>query len=92
MRYILLGKLDPEWAGRQRERVSAAREKAKELGIEIQAVYYTHGPYDFIALTSASDPYVVEAFALWYLKKKFGRIEASPALDESAMADAVDRI
>lgn len=92
MRYILLGRLDPEWAGRQRERLTAARGKARELGIEIEAVYYTHGAYDFVALVTASDPYVVEAFALWYLKKKFGRIEASPALDEESMAAAVDRI
>ena len=92
MRYILLGQLDPEWAGRQRERVQATRTKAGELGIEIEWIFYTQGRHDFVAMITASDPYVVQALAMWYLKRRFGRIEALPALDEAGMADTIDRL
>lgn len=92
MRYILLGFLDPEWAGRQRERLQATRTKAHELGVEIEWVFYTQGRYDFVAMVTASDPYIVEALAMWYLKRRFGRIEALPALDEARMAEAIDRL
>lgn len=92
MRYILLGQLDPEWAGRQRQRVEATRAKAGELGIEIEWVVYTHGRFDFVAMITASDPYIVEAFTMWYLRNRFGRIEAAPALEETGMADAIDRL
>ena len=92
MRYILLGYLDPEWAGRQRDRVQATRTKAGELGVEIEWIFYTQGRYDFIAMITASDPYVVEALSMWYLKRRFGRVQALPALEESRMAEVIDRI
>lgn len=92
MRYILLGHLDPEWAGRQRDRVQATRAKAGELGVEIEWIFYTQGRFDFVAMITASDPYVVEALSMWYLKRRFGRMEALPALDETRMADVIDSI
>lgn len=92
MRYILMGRLDAEWAGRQRERVQTTREKAGELGVEIEWIVYTQGRFDFVAMVTASDPYIVEALTMWYLKKRYGRIEAMPALDEDGMASAIDRI
>lgn len=92
MRYILLGTLAPEWIGRQRERVKAARAKAAELGISIEAVYYTQGHYDFVALIHASDPYVALAFTIWYAKQGFGRIATMPAFDEAGMEAAVENV
>ena len=92
MRYILLGTLDPEWADRQRERLDATRAKAKEMGIEIEWIFYTQGRFDFVAMISASDAYVVQALTMWYLKRRFGRVEAMPALDEARMADVIDRL
>jgi uncharacterized protein with GYD domain len=92
MRYILLGSLDPEWADRQRERVQATRSKAKELGVEIEWIFYTQGRFDFIAMIQASDVYVVQALTMWYLRHRFGRIEAMPALDEPRMAEVIDRL
>ncbi len=92
MRYILLGSLDAEWADRQRERVEATRSKAKELGLEIEWIFYTQGRFDFVAMISASDPYVVQALTMWYLKRKFGRVEAMAALEERQMADVIDRL
>lgn len=92
MRYILLGRLDPEWAGRQRERVQATRTKARELGVEIEWIFYTQGRVDFVAMITASDPYIVEALTMWYLKRRFGRVEALPALEETGMAEAIDRL
>lgn len=92
MKYIFLGTLSPEWMGRQRERVRAVRAKASELGITIDAVYYTQGQYDFVALVSASDPYVVLAFTMWYGKQGYGRVATMPAFDETAMEAAIERV
>jgi uncharacterized protein with GYD domain len=92
VRYVFMGQLDPEWAGRQRDRVEATRTKAGELGVEIEWIVYTQGRFDFVAMITASDPYVVEALTMWYLKHRFGRIEALPALEETGMAEAIDRI
>lgn len=92
MQYILLGRLDPDWAGRQRERVQSTRAKAKELDVQIEWIVYTQGHYDFVAMITASDPYIVEALTMWYLKNHYGRIEALPALGESKMAEVIDRI
>lgn len=92
VRYILLGSLDPEWADRQRERVEATRIKSRELGIEIEWIFYTQGRFDFVAMISASDAYVVQALTMWYLKHRFGRIEAMVALDEAKMAGVIDRL
>lgn len=92
MKYILLGTLSPEWMGRQRERVKAVKSKAAELGISLDAVYYTQGQYDFVALIRASDPYVALAFTIWYAKQGYGRIATMPAFDEASMETAVEKV
>jgi len=46
MKYVLLGRLDAEWAGKQKERVKKAQAKLKELGISMQAIHYTQGAFD----------------------------------------------
>ena len=54
MRYILLGKLNREWIHKS-ERYSRSKEKARELGIRIEGVHYTQGPYDFVDIISTDD-------------------------------------
>ncbi len=88
MKYIFMGTMGPDWIGRQRERVGKVRAKADELGIEIEALYYLQGDYDFIVIVEASDPYVVLGFSLWYAKQWFGRVVTLPAFDEATMERA----
>src|ERR671919_1860371 len=48
MKYVLLGTLGPEWAGRHAERTDQAKAKLNELNIKLEAVYYTQGEVDFV--------------------------------------------
>ena len=41
MKYVLLGTLSSEWAARQEPRVQSSKEKLEQLGVTLEAVYYT---------------------------------------------------
>ena len=86
MKYILLGTLSPEWAARQKKRVTSAKEKMAQLGITLEAVYYTQGRYDFVDVVDAPEPEDLLTFTLWYVSQGYGRIETMPAFDLDALA------
>lgn len=88
MKYILVGTLDRDWIGRQKERLEASKEKAKEFGITFEAIYYTQGVHDFIDVVEASDANGLLAFSMWYAKQGYGRMTTMPAFDEAAMEKA----
>ena len=92
MKYIFLGTITPEWIGRQTERMQSCRAKAEELGMRLEANYYTQGIYDFIDVVEASDTYVVLGFSIWYANEGYGKIITMPAFDETAMEKAVQII
>src|SRR5216683_1829859 len=85
MKYVLLGRLDAEWAGKQKERVKKAQAKLKELGI------YTQGPFDFVDVVDAPNPEAMLSFSVWYAAQGFGRIESLPAFDAPTFEAAVQR-
>ncbi len=41
MKYVLLGTLSSEWAARHGPRVQSSKEKLEQLGVKLEAVYYT---------------------------------------------------
>ncbi|XSC44624.1 GYD domain-containing protein [Bradyrhizobium sp. RDT10] len=53
MKYVLLGNLSPEWAGKQSERTGKAKAKLDKLGIKIESIHYTQGYYDFVDIVDA---------------------------------------
>lgn len=79
MKYILLGTLSAEWAGKHRERVSKAEAKLKELGIKLESLHYTQGPYDFVDVVETPDADAMLGFSIWYVNQGFGRIQSLPA-------------
>ncbi len=91
MKYVLLGRLDAEWAGKQKERVKKAQAKLKELGISVQAIHYTQGAFDFVDLVDAPNPEAMLSFSVWYAAQGFGRIESLPAFDAQTFEAAVQR-
>lgn len=91
MKYVMLGTLGPEWVTRQSERTDKARAKLDELGIELETLYYTQGPFDFIDIVDAPDAEAVLAFSIWYSSQGLGRIVTMPAFSESELAAAVKR-
>jgi len=94
MKYVLLGTLSPEWAGKQSERTSKARAKLDKLGIKLESIHYTQGPYDFVDVVDAPNPQAMLAFSVWYASNGLGRIQTMPAFDgaafETALKDAAD--
>jgi uncharacterized protein with GYD domain len=89
MKYILLGTLGPEWAGKQSERTTKARAKLEKLGIKLESVYYTQGYYDFVDIVDAPNAEAMLAFSVWYAGQGLGRIQSMPAFDTKTFEGAV---
>jgi uncharacterized protein with GYD domain len=89
MKYVLLGTLSPEWAGKQSERTSKARAKLDKLGIKLESVHYTQGPYDFVDIVDAPNPQAMLAFSVWYANQGLGRIQTMPAFDSTSFEAAI---
>jgi uncharacterized protein with GYD domain len=81
MKYVLLGTLGPEWASKQSERVDKAKAKLEKLGIKLESVHYTQGPYDFVDVVDAPNPEAMLSFSIWYVTQGLGRIQSLPAFD-----------
>lgn len=91
MKYVLLGTLGGSWAGKQTQRTTHARDKLKELGIKLESILYTQGPYDFVDVIEAPDAEAALAFSVWYARQGFGRITTMPAFDDATMKKAAKR-
>ncbi|MDJ0948479.1 MAG: GYD domain-containing protein [Alphaproteobacteria bacterium] len=91
MKYVMLGTLSGDWATRQKERTGKARAKLEELGITLEALYYTQGTYDFVDVVEAPDAEAMLAFSVWYAKEGLGRITTMPAFSEAELQSAVDK-
>lgn len=92
MKYVLLGTLSSEWAARQGPRVQSSKEKLEQLGVTLEAVYYTQGRYDFVDIVEAPEPDALLTFSLWYVSQGYGRIESMPAFDVETLAAAADKV
>jgi uncharacterized protein with GYD domain len=88
MKYILLGTLNAEWGQRHAERTTDAKAKLQALGITLDAVYYTQGPYDFVDVIDAPSGEAALGFSIWYASRGYGRIQTLPAFDVAAMEKA----
>jgi hypothetical protein len=66
MKYVLVGSIDTAWVGRHAERTKLAKAKLQDLGVTLDAVYYTQGPYDFVDVIDSPDPEAALAFSVWY--------------------------
>ena len=91
MKYVLLGRLDPAWAGKQVDRVKKAEAKLKELGIKLDFIHYTQGRFDFVDVVDAPDPEGMLCFSVWYAAQGFGRIESLPAFEPRAFEAATKK-
>ena len=91
MKYVLLGTLSTEWASKHGKRVESARAKLEELGIKLEAVYYTQGQFDFVDVVDAPDPEALLTFSVWYVSQGFGHIQSMPAFDADTLARAAGK-
>ncbi|MGH2399017.1 MAG: GYD domain-containing protein [bacterium] len=72
MKYILLGTLNTEWIAKHAERTKESRGKLRALGITLNAVYYTQGPYDFVDVIDAPSGEAALQFSVWYASQGMG--------------------
>ena len=89
MKYVLLGTLGPEWAGKHSERTTKARTKLEKLGIKLESILYTQGHYDFVDIVDAPNAEAMLAFSVWYATQGLGRIQSMPAFDTKSFEAAV---
>ncbi len=92
MKYVLLGTLGSEWAAKHQQRIESATAKLKELGITLDAVYYTQGQYDFVDVVDTSDPAALLTFSVWYVTQGYGHIQTMPAFDPDTLARATAKV
>ncbi|MDA8049480.1 MAG: GYD domain-containing protein [Rhodospirillales bacterium] len=91
MKYVLLGTLDPAWAGKQADRLKKGEAKLKELGIKLESIHYTQGKYDFVDVVDAPDAEAMLSFSVWYATQGFGRIQSLPAFEPKTFEAATKR-
>ncbi len=91
MKYILLGSLSAEWAAKHKQRVESAKAKLDQLGITLEAAYYTQGQFDFVDIVDAPDPEALLTFSVWYVVQGYGRVQSMPAFDSETLARAVSK-
>ncbi len=89
MKYVLLGTLSADWAMKQEKRITTVKRKLKEMGMKLDALYYTQGPFDFVDVIDAPDAASMLAFSVWYSQQGFGKIMSLPAFDERQMVSAL---
>jgi uncharacterized protein with GYD domain len=92
MKYVLLGQLSSEWAARQEPRLASVQEKLAELGIKLDAVYYTQGRFDFVDIVDTPTPEALLTFTIWYATEGFGRIQSMPAFEPDTLLRAIENI
>ena len=92
MKYVLLGQLERDWIERSQERLKSAKAKLGDLGITIEAVYYTQGEFDFVDVVEAADPLSILTFSVWYAKQGYGKIRTMPAFAEAEMDAALSKV
>ena len=92
MKYVLLGSLSAEWATRQADRFASAKAKLDDLGIKLESVNYTQGPYDFVDVIDAPDATAALAFSVWYVRQGYGRIITMPAFGDADIEAAIGRL
>ena len=68
--------------------------KLDALGIKIESLHYTQGPYDFVDVVDVPNAEAMLAFSVWYSAQGLGRIQSMPAFDaktfEGALKKAAD--
>jgi len=92
MRYVLLGTLSTDWAAKHKHRVESAKTRLEQLGITLEAAYYTQGQYDFVDVVDAPEPEALLTFSVWYVSQGYGHIQSMPAFDDETLARAVTKV
>jgi uncharacterized protein with GYD domain len=89
MKYVMLGVLGQDSLQKQKNRTTTARTKLKSLGMSLESVYYTQGPYDFVDVVNAPSAEAMLAFSVWYGEQGYGKVISLPAFDERTFVTAM---
>lgn len=89
MKYVMLGVLGKDSLQKQKNRTTTARAKLKSLGMKLESVHYTQGPFDFVDVVEAPAAEAMLAFSVWYSEQGYGKIVSLPAFDERTFVKAL---
>ncbi len=92
MKYVLLGTLSTDWASKHTQRVSSSKAMLEQLGITLEAQYYTQGQFDFVDVVDTPEPEDLLTFSVWYVSQGYGHVQAMPAFDQDTLARAADKV
>ncbi len=91
MRYVILGKINPEWLNRS-ERFSKSKDKLQALGVKLESVHYTQGAFDFVDIISTDNPQAALAFSIWYGTQGYGSVTTMPAYTPEEFSQAIEML
>lgn len=94
-RYIRLTKLTTEGAeriGESSDRTDRMSQLAEELGGEIEEVYLTFGPYDFVTIANFPDDETYAEFALSFAREGVAETQTLKALEEEDYRSIIGRL
>ncbi|MBI4483277.1 MAG: GYD domain-containing protein [Acidobacteria bacterium] len=92
-RYVTLGRFrDGTALAQVKERLPKVQDAAKKAGCKLGSVYYTLGPYDFVATLEAPDDKSAVAFMAWYAKLNVAETTTLPAYTPEEFFEQVGRI
>lgn len=92
MKYIYYGTMGSDWATRTEDRWELVAPKLQELGIVIEALYYTQGEFDFVEVVECDDPQAVLAYSIWMAKEGIARTRTMPAFSKENFDDACKQV
>ncbi len=92
MKYVLLGTLSTDWASKHKQRVGSAKAMLEQLGITLEAVYYTQGQFDFVDVVDTPEPEALLTFSVWYVSQGYGHVQSMPAFDSETLARAAGKV
>jgi uncharacterized protein with GYD domain len=74
------------------KRAETAKRAGSEIGINIKEILWTHGQYDVVAVSEASDETVITAFLLNTLKAGHLRAQTLRALTAAEMEKVLEKV
>ncbi|MBT5414977.1 MAG: GYD domain-containing protein [Rhodospirillaceae bacterium] len=81
MKFAVLAKTTAYGAQNREERARRAKENADRLGLEIECLYYTGGPYDLVEILNGPSWEAAYAQAMWFKKQGYGEMVVMPCVD-----------
>lgn len=90
MKFVIVGKHDPNGMAKPYDRREDARAFLDKLGVKREFGGYLFGRWDFFDIVEAPNQAAMLKFSVWYAKSGYGRIETMPVLSYEDMFETAE--